>query len=121
MKYFRFSVVYYENIDVRGHFYGPYDRRVEEAVRDLDKAISRIVQKVESGNGASNGINLAVMSDHGMTEVSTQKSINVSQTLEEGDCNVTLISYPISFIWPNPGKEQLVGDGHVDSQHLYWY
>lgn len=41
------AAVYYENIDVEGHHFGPQSREVQTAIRSLDVAFQTLNQKIK--------------------------------------------------------------------------
>ncbi len=65
-----FITLYFSEVDTAGHHFGPGSLQVKEAILKVDQAIGELVNKVQA---LPLPVNLVVVSDHGMQEVSTEK------------------------------------------------
>ena len=104
-SFFFYTVIYFERVDVYGHFYGPNSEPLRQLMYDLDKVMTNVVRKTQSEAG---DINIVVCTDHGMTSISPQRTVNISHTLLPGDYKVAVVSPPIAFIWPQDGNVEAV-------------
>jgi predicted AlkP superfamily pyrophosphatase or phosphodiesterase len=59
--------VYASDVDTAGHSFGPHSPAVDEAISNVDKMLSRLLEGVKKRK-LENVVNLVVVSDHGMTE-----------------------------------------------------
>jgi len=67
-----FITLYFSSVDASGHKYGPISPEVGAAIKDVDKAIEYLV--TESRKKHSN-INVIILSDHGMEDLTTKKTV----------------------------------------------
>ncbi len=76
----RFVCAYIEIVDAAGHETGVHSERTNSAIRKADS----LVQRLWSGlQGISGDINLIICSDHGMTDVSPAKTLNMKSLLAD--------------------------------------
>lgn len=64
-----FGTLYFSFVDSQGHRYGPDSEEVIEAIEQADELVGYLMEKLESNES----INLMIVSDHGMIEVSPSK------------------------------------------------
>ena len=64
-----FSVIYFELTDKLGHKYGPFSPEVNKVLHDLDPTVGDLVTRL--GQGDLDDVNVVIVSDHGMIEVSS--------------------------------------------------
>ncbi|XP_041372147.1 glycerophosphocholine cholinephosphodiesterase ENPP6-like [Gigantopelta aegis] len=102
------SVVYFESIDDLGHRYGPDSVHVKGMVKQVDRVIETMLREIETRH-LDDDINVMVLSDHGMTDVSLSKVVNISDVINMDNIEVIINNYGSSvYIWPKNGKEQTV-------------
>jgi predicted AlkP superfamily pyrophosphatase or phosphodiesterase len=70
---------YISNVDHEGHMHGPGAWQTKEAVKFVDKAIGRMVKKV---NALGLPVNFIFLSDHGMANVDTATRINITALID---------------------------------------
>ncbi|MCL1634294.1 ectonucleotide pyrophosphatase/phosphodiesterase [Luteimonas sp. SX5] len=99
----RLATLYFEKVDKKGHDYGPNSPQVREAVAEADAAIGRLTRTLAQ-RGLLDGINLIVVSDHGMAEVGPGHAIAVEDMVPVEDAVVVSIGQSIG-IAPRPGRE----------------
>ncbi|ESO86804.1 hypothetical protein LOTGIDRAFT_128417 [Lottia gigantea] len=115
IKYFRHDIddglqallngLYHEGIDDLGHRYGPKSPEVTEWLKNVDLEFSRLTQKLEDF-GATDDVNIMIFSDHGMTDVSLSRVINVTSVLPMENIKHVINGYGSRIsIWPKDGFE----------------
>jgi ectonucleotide pyrophosphatase/phosphodiesterase family member 5 len=76
-----FITSYFEATDTYGHKYGPNSPEINFAISQLDSILGYYFEKLKEIN-LFDSTNIMVVSDHGMTEVSINKVINIENILE---------------------------------------
>ena len=71
-----FITAYFEDTDHFGHEFGPNSSELNEAIKRLDGIAGLLVKKLEEIN-MKDSVDLIFVSDHGMTEVSKERMINI--------------------------------------------
>lgn len=96
-----FLTLYFEEVDTAGHRYGPDDARTNAAVAKVDRAIGYLTTELAKlGQPA----NIVVVSDHGMTPVTADQVIPLSDLASETDGRAVETGVFASF-QPLPGRE----------------
>ncbi len=72
--------LYYEEPDMTGHNYGPVSEQTGEVVREIDSLIGLLREKIALLPVAGS-INLIVLSDHGMAEISPDRYIDLTTVI----------------------------------------
>ena len=80
-----FMTVYFQDTDHFGHLDGPNSPELNEAIKRLDGIAGLLVQKLDEIN-MKDSVNLIFVSDHGMTEISKDRAINVEEITGSGKC-----------------------------------
>jgi predicted AlkP superfamily pyrophosphatase or phosphodiesterase len=73
-----FVSLYFEQVDVAGHSYGPDSLLVDEAMVTVDAALGRLVAGLRQRN-VFDTTNLIVVSDHGMSATSPDRMVFLDQ------------------------------------------
>jgi predicted AlkP superfamily pyrophosphatase or phosphodiesterase len=73
-----FVSLYFEQVDVAGHSYGPDSLQVDEAMVTVDAALGRLVAGLQQRN-VLDTTNLVVVSDHGMSATSPDRMVFLDQ------------------------------------------
>lgn len=76
-----FITLYFHDTDDKGHRYGPNSPEVNKAIMSLDSVVGYIYNGFER-IGMKDSINVIIVSDHGMTEIDTNKIIDVQKMLK---------------------------------------
>lgn len=99
----RLATLYFENVDTVGHDHGPGAAETQATVREVDAAIGRILDALES-KGLRERTDVLVVSDHGMAEVRMDQYIALEDmaTIEQAEAFST--GQVIGFT-PNPGHQ----------------
>ncbi|HUS85690.1 MAG TPA: ectonucleotide pyrophosphatase/phosphodiesterase [Bacteroidales bacterium] len=72
----RFITLYFDEPDAVSHDYGPFSAETDSVVRHLDSLIGQLVERV-GALPISKRINLIIVSDHGMGEISNERLVNL--------------------------------------------
>ncbi|KAF7707391.1 glycerophosphocholine cholinephosphodiesterase ENPP6 [Silurus meridionalis] len=97
------AAVYYENIDVEGHHFGPGSAQVRTAVRSLDMAFQTLNQKIKE-KGLEDNLNVIMFSDHGMTDINwMEKIIELDNYINMANVLKMMDRGPVVSLWPKPG------------------
>ncbi len=101
-----FGTLYFSFVDSRGHRYGPDSEEVVEAIKEADELVGYIINQLKSLELFGN-VNIMIVSDHGMAEVSRERLIVLDDYLNPE--NVEIISYsPVVMMNViEPGMEQI--------------
>jgi predicted AlkP superfamily pyrophosphatase or phosphodiesterase len=98
----KFITLYFHDTDTYGHDFGPNSQEIDKSISRVDSLIGYLTQSLENIN-ILDSTNIIVVSDHGMTEISTDKVINLDEILCEykyklgGD-------KPFAFLEPNQNE-----------------
>jgi predicted AlkP superfamily pyrophosphatase or phosphodiesterase len=99
----RLVSVYFEQLDVAGHTYGPDSLQVDEATVTVDAALGRLVAGLRQRN-LFDTTNLIVLSDHGMSATSADRMVLLDQIInvEHIELRSSIVNAGIA---PKPGYE----------------
>lgn len=73
-------MLYFDATDTSGHYYRPNSQEVNQSIAMQDSLISKIFSGLEKLN-LRDSTNVIVLSDHGMTELSPDRVINIDKLL----------------------------------------
>ncbi|KAI0561824.1 nucleotide pyrophosphatase [Gracilaria domingensis] len=76
-----FITIYFDRVDHMGHVHGPNSPEVNDEIVAVDNAIKSLLDKLSD---AELDVNLVVLSDHGMTDVSNDRRVDLTHVMEEG-------------------------------------
>jgi predicted AlkP superfamily pyrophosphatase or phosphodiesterase len=68
------ATLYFSDVDHAGHVYGPDSAEVEVAVQEVDAVLERLIDGLQA-RGRLDAVDILVVSDHGMTELSRERAI----------------------------------------------
>jgi alkaline phosphatase D len=102
-----FITLYFEEPDATSHSYGPVSAETRKAVQRLDSLIGVLRFKL-SELPFSKRVNLIVVSDHGMSPVSSQRYINLKEAVPERMIAGIFGGNPVFTINPAEGKTDSV-------------
>lgn len=77
----RLVTLYFHEADSAGHKYGPDAPETAEAVKVVDQALGQLLAGVKQ-LGLENRVHLICVADHGMTEVSPDRIINLADLID---------------------------------------
>ncbi|XP_052092535.1 glycerophosphocholine cholinephosphodiesterase ENPP6-like [Mytilus californianus] len=105
-----FAGVYLNAVDRWGHSYGPNSKEVFDILKQTDNAIHEILSMLKTYDLAEN-TNLVIFSDHGMTEISESRTIDISEHIGSMDVTAVMDKGAVCSIWPREGKLDKVYTG----------
>lgn len=98
-----FATLYWEEPDASGHKYGPEDKEnMRRVLEEIDEHIGELVHRLKV-LGLWESLNVIITSDHGMTQCSKDRVINLDGCLDPS--YYTLIDLtPVAAILPKISK-----------------
>jgi predicted AlkP superfamily pyrophosphatase or phosphodiesterase len=102
-----FATLYFSDVDHYGHSYGPEDSTsIATAVARVDSGIGYLMKELEHA-GILPNINILVVSDHGMAQLSDERVIFLDSMINMDDVQIIDWS-PVAMISPKEGKAEAV-------------
>jgi predicted AlkP superfamily pyrophosphatase or phosphodiesterase len=101
-----FLTLYFEDLDDAGHSEGPDSQAVRDATIRADSYIGQLVDGLERRRLADR-VNIVIVSDHGMSAVSTGRVVLIDDYIALDDVVISDIN-PTLGIFPKAGKENAV-------------
>jgi len=99
-----FATLYFNNVDVIGHLYGPDAPETAAAVTEADTAIARLLDGL-AALGLRDSANLVIVSDHGMEPVSIDRTVEVEDYLKPGTFEFDYAG-PVAGLRPKSGTAE---------------
>ena len=75
-----FITLYFHDTDTYGHNFGPNSAEINQSIQRLDSLIGYLNYGL-SKIGMSDSVNVILVSDHGMTDISSEEYINIEEML----------------------------------------
>lgn len=97
-----FITVYFHETDTQAHKFGPDSPETNQAIKTLDNIAGLLFQKLDEIK-MRDSVNVIFVSDHGMTEVSQERTINIEKIAGSPDCKF-FDGGPIMFVEPKKEK-----------------
>lgn len=96
--------LYFDTVDTAGHRFGPASREVNAAIAAADAQVAHLLSELDAlGQPA----NLILVSDHGMAEVSAERTIDLNAAF--GADNIRLVEDgPYAAFAAQPGRDAAV-------------
>lgn len=116
-----FLTLYFSDTDSWGHQLGPDELEMDLVVQEMDSTIGILLDSLRVRDYLSN-INLIVLSDHGMTQLSRDRVIFLDDYINLEDVMVVDWS-PVLALRPNEGMEDSIFHALTDAHpnlSLYW-
>ncbi|WP_266181574.1 ectonucleotide pyrophosphatase/phosphodiesterase [Dyella humicola] len=98
-----FLTLYFDAVDHAGHTFGPDTPQVDQALRETDAALARLVQGMKQ-RGLFNRVNMIVLADHGMASVPAQNSILLDKLIPLTRVDVISLGV-LAGLNPTPGHD----------------
>jgi predicted AlkP superfamily pyrophosphatase or phosphodiesterase len=95
--------LYFEHVDTAGHDTGPDSEPVNQALREVDAGIGRLIAGLQA-RGLRDSVNMIVVSDHGMAATSPKRTVIVEDLVSPEDARVVTTGQVVGFT-PKPGRE----------------
>ncbi len=112
-----FATLYFSHVDSRGHRYGPNSPEVDEAVVEADNLIGYLLEQMEE-KGLTGLLNVLIVSDHGMAELSEDKIIFLDELIDLDD--VSVIDWnPVAMLQPAEGRKEAVYNTLKENEENY--
>ena len=99
----RFAALYIDVVDSVGHKAGPDAPETAAAVKEADDAMARLLAGL-TARGLREQVNLVVVSDHGMSETSTDRIVFLEDIMDVTKVRVEATG-PYGGVRPNPGVD----------------
>ncbi len=115
-----FGTVYFSFVDSRGHRYGPDSDEVVKAIQKADSLVGYLIDELTKLDPESK-INIMIVSDHGMSEVSTGRKIVLDEYIDPGDINIISYSPALMFNAVNDNEEELYNALKSSENHYKVY
>ena len=103
-----FLTLYFDAVDHAGHKYGPDTPQVDDALRETDAAMTRLVQGLKQ-RGLFDKINLIVLADHGMASTPLQNSILIDRLIPQDQVQTVSMGILAGFN-PKDGSAKAASD-----------
>ncbi len=110
-------MLYFDATDTCGHNYGPNSKEVNHAIAMEDSLIGKLFVGLKKIN-LLDSTNIIIVSDHGMTELSPDRVINIDELLS-GFKFKTSDKGTMMFIYPNEDEKNAVYQKLKDSEKYY--
>jgi predicted AlkP superfamily pyrophosphatase or phosphodiesterase len=98
-----FLTLYFSDTDSVGHAHGPDSREIINTILNLDYTMGILIDELKQ-LGIFNKINIIVLSDHGMTEISQDRRIILSDYISLDDVYINDLSTLVAL---NPKADKL--------------
>jgi predicted AlkP superfamily pyrophosphatase or phosphodiesterase len=82
-----FVTLYFEQVDHAAHYFGPASNETNDALRELDAALQRLVEGLKQ-RGLFDAANLVVVSDHGGTPSGPDKVVVLDDIVDMNDIDL---------------------------------
>lgn len=103
----RLVTFYYHEPDWVSHDYGPVSPQTRKVVEQLDSLIGYFLNRL-SELPIAGKLNIIILSDHGMAEISSQRVVNLSDYLDKQNFKYISGGNPVYTLQPQPEHYQAV-------------
>ncbi|MAC06300.1 MAG: alkaline phosphatase family protein [Balneola sp.] len=90
------GTLYFSFVDSQGHRYGPDSEEVIESIKQADELVGYLMEKLEQLDN-DRSVNLMIVSDHGMIEVSPSKKVILDNYIDVNKIEVISYSPALMF------------------------
>ena len=98
--------LYLSDTDDAGHAYGPLAAQTDSAIARVDSVVGALVDGI-ARLGLTRRVNIVIVADHGMTEISAERTIVLDDYIDVDDVDV-LDWTPVAGIIPHAGDEERI-------------
>lgn len=112
-----FITLYFHETDSKGHDFGPDSPQADEAIKRLDYITGYLLNKLDEIK-MRDSVDLIFVSDHGMTEVSEERTINIEKIVGSENCKFSDMG-PLMMIEPKKGKAEEVYETLKKNENHY--
>lgn len=78
----RFITVYFEQVDNKAHDVGTNNKEINETIMQIDSVMMRLKEMIAK-TSLKDSVNIIILSDHGMTDISKERTINIEQIIND--------------------------------------
>ncbi|XP_006881994.1 PREDICTED: ectonucleotide pyrophosphatase/phosphodiesterase family member 5 [Elephantulus edwardii] len=96
------GLLYWEDPDDMGHHLGPDSPLMKSVITDIDNKLGYLIKMLRKAK-LWNTLNLIITSDHGMTQCSEERIIELDRYLDN-DLYILIDQSPVAAILPKEGK-----------------
>lgn len=115
-----FATLYWEEPDASGHKYGPEDKEnMSRVLKEVDDLIGDLVHRLKVV-GLWENLNVIITSDHGMTQCSEERVINLDLCINHSDYTVIDLT-PVAAILPQINRTEVYNKLKNCSHHMKVY
>lgn len=100
-----FGTVYFSFVDSQGHRFGPDSEEVIQAIQQADSLVGYLIAQIERLD-TNRSINLMIVSDHGMIEVSQDKKVVLDNLIDVDDIDIISYSPALMFNVKEKGSKK---------------
>lgn len=115
----RFFTLYFQDVDDAGHDHGPMSPEVEQAVSKVDATLGKLLAALDA-RGVKEKLNIIIVSDHGMTEISPKRQIFLEDFLPPSQVIVADWS-PVLALFPGTLSADEIYSRLKNAPHLTVY
>jgi predicted AlkP superfamily pyrophosphatase or phosphodiesterase len=98
---------YFDDVDNAGHQSGPDSESVKQAVAEVDKALSRLVDGLKS-RGIFERVNIIIVSDHGMASIDPSHVVLLDDYFDQNQAEAVVWGAALVSIFPKPDMDQAI-------------
>jgi predicted AlkP superfamily pyrophosphatase or phosphodiesterase len=102
----KFITVYFDATDTYGHRFGTNSVELNNSIMKLDSLIGKLfdgLKKIELYDST----NIIIVSDHGMTDVSSERIVNIAEILNDNNQKL-FDSGPIMYVIPDKNQSEAI-------------
>ncbi|XP_044108026.1 bis(5'-adenosyl)-triphosphatase ENPP4 isoform X2 [Neovison vison] len=115
-----FATLYWEEPDASGHKYGPEDKEnMYRVLKEVDDLIGELVHKLKV-LGLWENLNVIITSDHGMTQCSKDKLINLDLCIDRSSYTLVDLT-PVAAVLPKINTTEVYNKLKVCNPHMNVY
>ena len=104
-----FATIYFDNVDMAGHRFGPVSKEVDEAIADVDTHVGTLIAGLRAMGVRAN---IVVAADHGMAPSDEAKVIQLDDLIDRASY-VAVETGPYAAIEPVTGTDNRVFDALI--------
>ena len=110
-----FLTLYFDAVDHAGHSFGPDSPQVNQALRETDRALARLLRGLRQ-RGLSDRVDLIVLADHGMASTPPQNSVLIDRHIDLATVQVASLGVLAGFN-PKPGHDFAAVEAKLERPH----
>ncbi len=100
-------LTYFGDVDSAGHESGPDSEGVRQAVVEVDKTLSQLVDGLKT-RGLFEQVNIIIVSDHGMARIDPSQVVHLDDYFDPNQAEAVVWNVGSANIFPKPGMEQSI-------------